>query len=689
MSKQPASLNTPKASKYSESFANHGETRVDPYFWMKNRDHAETLPYLAAENAYADKVMAPLKKAEGKLFLEMKKRIKEDDSSVPASWQDYWYYTREKKGCQYSIRCRKLKKKGKEEILIDGNKLAKGKKYFSLGSMSISPNQKLMAYSVDNDGSEKYVIYFKNLETGKTSFETIPNTAGGIVWANDNQTIFYTELNEKQIPYRVKRHKLGLDPKQDTIVFQEKDERHFVSVGKTASDQFIIIATHGKITSEEAFIPADEPTTPAKLIQARQEGIEYSTEHVCLKNQDYFLITTNYKALNFRAVIAPISKPGMQHWKDFVKPDPKALLTSTAVFKNFVVLFESKNAVPRVRVVQLSNMKQHQIKFPEPVFVAGASGDNFEFDTEIVRLGYMSPITPRTVIDYNMASRKKQIRKQDKVPGYKIKDYKCERVMVKSHDGVKVPMTLIYKKGLKPNGKNPFYLYGYGSYGYSLPAGFSTTRLSLLNRGFGYALAHIRGGQEMGRQWYEEGKFLKKKNTFLDFIACAEYLKKKKWSHPEKLVIAGGSAGGMLVGACANMRPELFKVVVAHVPFVDVINTMLDKTLPLTQTEYEEWGNPEDREYYTYMKSYSPYDNVIPQDYPHFFITAGLNDPRVTYWEPAKWVAKLRELKTNSNLVLFRTKMEAGHAGSSGRYNYLKEIAEEFAFLFKVLEVKI
>ncbi|MEK2687758.1 S9 family peptidase [Bdellovibrio sp. GT3] len=673
------SIPAPKASKHPQKFKNHNDIRIDDYFWLKDREHPETMPYLHAENKHFDSHMKPLTTLKNKLFKEMKSRIKENDSTVPAPEGNYLYYSKYKKGLQYAIHARKPRKGGREEVYFDGNVIAKGKKYFMLNSLEIAPNENLLAYAVDFDGSERYTIHFKDLKSGKTLSDAITNTHGECVWANDNKTLFYVELDANLRPFRVRRHILGEDAKKDVIVYEEKNSEFFVHVYSTNTNDFIYIHTGGKVTNEVWFLRSSDAHGKFQCVEPRKEKMRYEV----MDRDGEFWIHTDYKAENYQIMKTSADKPGRKNWKTVIAVSDKIYKSAAALFSDFLVLEERQNGLPQIRIYNIEKKKDHLISFDDAAYEVSVGGGNREFKTDVVRLSYSSPITPDSVIEYNMITRRSKTLKTREVKGHKKSNYVCKRVFVKSHDGAKVPLTLVYKKGFKQNGKAPGYLYGYGSYGAIIPDAFPARRdvFRLIDRGFVYALAHPRGGSEMGRSWYENGKFLKKKNTFLDFNACGDYLIKNKWVAKDKLAACGGSAGGMLMGACMNMRPELYTAIAAHVPFVDVINTMLDKDLPLTQIEYKEWGNPADKKYYNYMKSYSPYDNVSKQSYPHLFVTCGLNDPRVTYWEPAKWVAKLRELKTNDNALVFKTNMGAGHFGVSGRFDHLWEQAEEYAFI--------
>lgn len=678
-------IQAPIASKYPRKMTHHKDTIIDNYFWMRDKDHPETMPYLHAENKYFEAHMKPLQALKNKLYKEMKSKIKEVDASVPASDGAYMYFSRFKKGFQYPQHVRTAKDTRKEEVILDGNVLAKGKKYFALSNLDIAPNDFNMVYGVDFDGSEKYTLHFKNLKTGKTLPTRIPNSNGSVAWAKDSETLFYVVLDKSLRPYRVYRHTLGTDPKKDVLVYEEKDPQQFISVDTSSSKEFIYIHSGGKITDEVWFLRSDDPKGTFQCVQPRIEGLEYQVQD----RYNEFWILTNHKAANFKLVKTSVNTPGLKHWKTVIPGSKDILLSSHLLLDSHLVINEKQNGLPQIRVYDIKKQKDHVVKFKDEAYAVGISGANFEFRTDVVRLDYSSPITPNSVLEYDLNARTFKTLKVKAVKGHKPANYVCKRVWAISHDKTKVPLTIVYKKGTKLNGTAAGYLYGYGSYGMSIPDSFPGSRdvFTLIDRGMIYALAHPRGGSEMGRHWYEDGKFLKKKNTFADFIACGDYLVQKRYVAQGRLAACGGSAGGMLMGACMNMRPDLFAVIAAHVPFVDVLNTMFDKDLPLTQTEYKEWGNPEEKKYYHYIKSYSPYDNVEAKAYPHMFVTCGLNDPRVTYWEPAKWVAKLRELKTDNNTLIFKTNMGAGHFGKSGRFEHLWEQAEEYAFVMKILKV--
>lgn len=672
-------METPRAPKILSQFKNHNDVRNDNYFWLREKENPETMKYLNAENEYFQHYMKPLEKMKNKLFKEMKGRIKENDSSVPFLDGNYFYSTKFKKGMQYALNVRKPKKGGAEKIYLDGNKLAEGKKYFRLISTELASDENLLAYAVDFDGSEKYSIHFKDIKGETDLKDIIPNASGSFKWASDGRTLYYVAIDENLRPYRVYRHKIGDDIKNDQLMYEEKDSQYFIHLYQSPAKGYVYLYTGGKITTEIWYLKSEDVNGNFKCFEKRKEGVEYDVSD---RGQEFW-IKTNYKAKNFQVMKTSMAKTERKNWKTFLKNSDQILREDIWAFADFLVVSERSKGLPQVRICNLATKKEHAITFPDKAYDVQVSEGNAEFAIQNLRLSYSSPITPSSVLEYNMRTKKFKILKVKEVKGHKPSNYLCERVWVTSHDGTKVPMTLVYRKGFKKNGTSAGYLYGYGSYGASMPDAFPARRemFRLIDRGFVYALAHPRGGSEMGRSWYEDGKFLKKKNTFKDFIACGDYLIKNKWVAKNKLAACGGSAGGMLMGACMNMRPDLFSVVAAHVPFVDVINTMLDKDLLLTQIEYKEWGNPEEKKYYNYIKSYSPYDNVEKKSYPNLFVTCGLNDPRVTYWEPAKWVAKLRDYKTDQNTLVFKTNMGAGHFGVSGRFDHLWEQAEEFAFI--------
>jgi oligopeptidase B len=678
-------LPPPMARKIPKADTTLGDIRIDNYFWLRDKNDPDVIDYLEAENDYTDSIMKPTVPLQEKIYNEMLSRIKETDLSVPEKIDDYYYYYRTEKGLQYGIQCRKhVSMDSVEQILLDQNELAKGLGYFAIGGSRISPDHQLLAYAVDTSGAESYTIYVKDLRTGTLLTDQIPNSGGNIVWANDNKTLFYDVIDETQRPYRLYRHVLGDDPTRDALIYDEPDKSYFLDVSKTRSKAFILVALNSELTSEVHCLDANNPTDQLKLIQPRQHGIEYHVTH----HDKRFFILTNDNAKNFKLMEVSTETPSRQNWKEVIPHRGDVKLESVDAFRDHLVIDERKDGLPQLQIRSLKDNANYYVDFPEPVY-SFTIGANSEFNTDKLRFSYQSLVTPRSIYDYDMMTKQRELKKATEVlGGYDKTQYQSERVYAVAGDGVRVPISLVYKKSLlRKDGSNPLYLYGYGSYGACEDPWFSSGRLSLLDRGFVWAIAHVRGGGEMGRDWYEDGKLLKKKNTFTDFIACAEQLIKDRYTSKEKVVASGASAGGLLAGAILNMRPDLFKIVVADVPFVDVINTMLDASIPLTVTEYEEWGNPNQKEYYDYMKSYAPYENVAAKDYPNILITTSLNDPRVGYWEPAKWCAKLRAMKTDNNQLIFKINMDAGHGGSSGRYQQLKEVAFEDAFLLNVLGI--
>ena len=676
-------LSIPVAAKHPHKLLIHGDERIDNYYWLRQQDSPAVIDYLEAENSYTEDQMQHTQELQQSLYDEMLSRINETDLSVPYRLQDYYYYSRTEEGKAYPILCRKYQSlDAAEEILLDQNELAAGKEFFSLGVTSVSPNQQIMAYSVDITGAEQYTLYFLDLTTRELYSETIANTYYSFTWGNDNQTAFYTKLDDANRPYQLWRHTLGGNPSDDVLVYQEDDESYFLGVGKTRSRAYILLNLSSMVTSEVHYLDADNPQGEFKLFQPRQTGIEYGIDH----HSDRFYIVTNEEAINFKLMSTAVDSPDKKNWQTLIPHRSDVMLEGVDVFADHLVIYELQAGLRTAKIQTLATGEITNLSFPEPTY-SFSGGNNPEFNTSKFRFNYSSLVTPSSVFDYDLVTEERELKKEIEVlGGYDRTLYASERLMAIAPDGTEVPISLVYKKGIKQDGSNPLWLTGYGSYGYSYPATFSSIRLSLLDRGYIVAIAHIRGGQEMGRKWYEDGKFLQKKNTFTDFIACAEHLIAEKWTSCDHLAISGGSAGGLLMGAVVNMRPDLFKVVVANVPFVDVVTTILDESLPLTIQEWEEWGNPNDPEYYDYIKSYSPYDNVVVKDYPAMLITAGLNDPRVKYWEPAKWAAKLREFKTDDNLLLLKTNMSAGHGGASGRYELLKEIAFEYAFVIDQLK---
>ena len=660
-----------------------GDVRIDNYFWIRDdaRKNPDVIAYLDAENAYTESVMKPLESLEAKLYEEMKGRIKETDLSVPERVGDYYYYSRTEAGKQYPILARK---KGSltapEEVMLDENVAAGSAKYFRVGTSRVSPNDRLLAFTVDTSGNERYTLMVKDLTTGGLLPDRVPMVNYSLEWASDNRTLFYGMGDAANRSYRILRHTLGGNA-ADAVIAEEPDKLFGLNLEKTKDRKFILINDGSFSSTEYRYLPASDPMGAFRIIQPKTKDLEYSLEH----HGDKFLIVTNDGAVNFKLVEAPDNAPARENWKTIVPARDSALLDGIDVFHDYLVLYERQNALRTMRVMNFATRNTYAVNFSEPVYTfRGAT--NPEYASKLLRFTYTSLTTPATVYDFNMDTRdRKLLKATDVLGGYDPKLYGTERTWARASDGTLVPISLVYRKPLVKDGARPMLLYAYGSYGISTDPSFSSNNLSLLDRGFVYAIAHIRGGQEMGRSWYDQGKLLNKKNTFTDFIAAAEHLIQQGYTSKEKLAIRGGSAGGLLMGAVVNMRPDLFKAVVADVPFVDVINTMMDASIPLTTGEWIQWGDPHKAEYYGYMKSYSPYDNVARKAYPNMLVTAGLNDPRVGYWEPAKWVAKLRANKTDNNLLLLRTNMGAGHGGASGRYDALKEQAIRYAFILNAL----
>ncbi|MGA9649789.1 S9 family peptidase [Pedobacter sp.] len=661
----------------------HGDTVADNYYWMidyfkKGPDSTKVVDYLKAENSYLDTMMKSTDAFQADLFKEMKGRIKEKDESVPVLKNGYFYYTKTEDGKQYFKYCRK---KGsltaREEVLLDVDEMAKGHAYYSASGFSISPDNKLLAFGVDKVSRRQYTINIKNLETGEIYKDAITNTQGAVAWANDNKTFFYTSKNPVTLlSEKIKKHQLGADAKTDVVVYDEKDNTNYIGVGKSKNDKYIFISSTGTLTNEFRMIDADHPESAFKVFSPRSKDVLYDVLPVDGK----FYITTNWNAKNFRLMECPLNNTSKENWKEVIPNRNEVLLESGEEFKDFLVLSERKNGLREIHVLK-NDGSDYYLKFDEPVYAAGI-GANPEYNSKTLRYSYTSLVTPSSTYDYDLEKKDKKLMKQQEVlGGYDAKDYVSERVFATAKDGTKIPIALVYKKGLDKNGKAPLLLYAYGSYGSSTDATFSSPRLSLLNRGFVFAIANIRGGEEMGRQWYEDGKLMKKKNTFTDFISAGEYLVDQKFTSKNHLYAHGGSAGGLLMGAVANMAPDLWNGIIADVPFVDVVNTMLDESIPLTTNEFDEWGNPKKKDAYDYMKSYSPYENVEKKAYPNMLVTTGLHDSQVQYFEPAKWVAKLRATKIDKNVLLLKTNMEFGHGGASGRFDYLKDVSLRWAFL--------
>lgn len=660
-----------------------GEELVDNYFWLRGKEKPEVIEYLEAENAYTEAMMAHTVALQDTLYNEMVSRIKETDLDVPERIDDYWYYTRSEEGKQYKIYCRK---KGsldaEEEILLDHNALAEGYAFHDLGIFDVSPNHNLLAYGIDTSGAEEYTIYFKDLSTGRLLTDVIPATSRNFAWGNDNKTCFYTILDDAHRPYQLYRHSLGTTKSDDKLVYQEDDDAFWMGIGRTKSEKYLLLSLGSITSSEWRYLDADKPTGEFKVIHPREKDHEYSVTH---HDNRFFIVTNTDGAVNFKVMTAPVRNPSRSNWKDFIPYDADVKIDDIEAFKDHLVIYQRATGLQQIRVFNFRSDDSYVIEMPEPVYSFSTSG-NPEFNTNVLRFTYYSLVTPRTVYDFNMDDKTRELMKQYEVlGGYDPNNYQSERIFATAEDGTAIPISMVYKKGMTKDGSNPTLLYGYGSYGISSDPWFSSSRISLLDRGMIFAIAHVRGGGEMGRPWYENGKLLHKMNTFTDFIACAEHLINEKYTSPARLAVNGGSAGGLLIGAVVNMRPDLFHVAVANVPFVDVINTMLDESIPLTVVEFDEWGNPKEEEFFHYMMGYSPYDNVRPQEYPHLLITAGLNDPRVQYWEPAKWTAKLRATRTGTSTLLLKTEMGSGHAGASGRYDYLKEVAFDWAFILDKL----
>ena len=669
----------PKAKKINKKLTIHNHTRIDPYYWLKQRNNPEVIKYLEQENAYTQAVMKHTEDLQEKLYDEIVGRIKKDDASVPYKKNGYYYYRRYEKGLEYPLYCRKKESlQAPEEIMLNVNELAKGHEYFHVTGLSVSKDNTLLAYGVDTLGRRRYSIHFKNLRSGEIYEDEIPLTTGSSTWANDNKTVFYTVKNPQTLrSERIKKHILGDDPAGDREVYYEKDDTYSVFVTKTKSEKYLLIGSYQTLATEFRYLGADNPDGHFKIIQPRERNHEYWVDHY----KDSFYIRTNWKAKNYRLMKTSVKHTAKKYWQEVVAHRAQVLLEGMEIFKNYLVLQERKQGLIELRVMPWSREETYYLKFDEPAYVAYLSA-NPEFETDELRYVYSSLTTPSSTFDFNMKSRKKKLLKQDEVVGgYDAGLYKTERLFATADDGTKIPVSIVYKKVLKKSAGNPLLLYAYGSYGYSTEPYFSSVRLSLLERGFVYAIAHVRGGQEMGRDWYENGKLLKKKNTFTDFIACARFLIKNKYTTADELFALGGSAGGLLMGAISNMAPQLFKGIIAAVPFVDVVTTMLDESIPLTTSEYDEWGDPNKKEYYDYILSYSPYDNVEAKNYPAMLVTTGLHDSQVQYWEPAKWVAKLRDMKKDKNVLLLKTDMGAGHSGASGRFKRYKETALEYAFI--------
>ncbi|KAB1063932.1 S9 family peptidase [Salibacter halophilus] len=670
-------MDAPKAKHIDFSLAAHGETRIDPFYWMRDRESDEVLQHLRNENAFTEEKMKDTEELQEKLFAEMKGRIKEDDESVPYTLRGYEYRTKFEKGNEYPVFLRRKVEEKEEKVILDQNQLAEGKEFHSLGGMSLSVNNKLLAFGEDTLSRRIYKVRFKNLENGEFLDDVLDNTTGSVAWANDNKTVFYAMQDETLRPSKIYRHVLGSDQKDDELIYEEKDATFLCYAFKSKSEKYIMIGSASSVSNEYRYLPADEPNGEFQLFDKRERDHEYSIAHY----NDHFYILTNKDARNFKVMKTPEYKTTQENWESVIEHRDDVMIENMELFQNFMVTEERENGLVNLCIRPWEG-DMHEIKFSDPAYVAYI-GINPDFNTDNLRYGYTSLTTPPSVYLYNMKTREQELLKQHEVVGgYNQDEYKSERLYATARDGKQVPISLVYKKDMHRDGQSqPLLLYGYGSYGISTDPSFSSIRLSLLDRGFIFAIAHIRGGEDLGRDWYLDGKWLNKMNTFTDFIDCAEHLIEKNYTGQSQLYALGGSAGGMLMGAIINMRPDLWNGVVAAVPFVDVVTTMLDESIPLTTGEYDEWGNPNDETYYRYMLRYSPYDNVEPKDYPNLLVTTGFHDSQVQYWEPAKWVAKLREKKTDQNLLLMKVNLDAGHGGSSGRFKRLRETALDYAFL--------
>ncbi|HMF82615.1 MAG TPA: S9 family peptidase [Acidimicrobiia bacterium] len=693
-------MTPPVAPRRPTTLRAHGDERVDDWFWLRNRDDPEVRSYLEAENTYTRKVMAPTEALQRQIFDEIKGRVQETDASAPVRKGPYEYFSRTVEGRQYGIQCRRpagtpglpdpFETPGSspgEEVLLDQNVLAEGHDYFALGGFAVSPDHSRLAYSVDTSGGERYELRFRDLTTGDDLPDVIPDVYYGLAWANDDRTCFYVRPDAAMRPWQVWRHRLGTTATYDDLVYQEDDDRFYAGVGRTRTGRYVVIAVGSKITSESWFVDADEPREPPRVVEPRREGVEYDVEHHSSpeRGDRFFVVTNDDGAENFKLMVTPVDQPARDHWREVVPHRDEVRLEGVDAFADHIVLSERAGGLERIVVRRFIDDESHVVAMPDPVYSAGV-GANPEFDTGTLRFEYTSLVAPISSYDYDLEARERTLVKRQPVPGYDPDAYESHRMWATAPDGVRVPVSVVHRRRLAHDGTAPGLLYGYGSYEISIDPSFSAARVSLLERGVVFAIAHIRGGGELGRRWYEDGKLEHKPNTFTDFVACAEHLIAEGYVAPERLAARGGSAGGLLMGAVVNLRPDLFRAVVAEVPFVDSLTTILDETLPLTVTEWEEWGNPvADPEIYKVMKSYAPYDNVEAKDYPAMLVTGGLNDPRVSYWEPAKWVAKLRTTKTDDNPLLLKTEMGAGHAGPSGRYDAWRDEALVLAFLLTQL----
>ena len=675
-------MKPPKANRIKKELKSHNHVRIDNYSWLSDKTDPGVIEYLNAENKYTASAMKHTENLRGVLYDEMVGRIKQDDSSVPYLENGYYHYHRFEMGKEYPLYCRKKESlEAGEEIILNVNEIADGFEFFNVIGLNVSPDNKILAYCVDTNGRRQYEIYFKDLAGNILLPDKIPGTSGNLVWANDSRTIFYSQKDRTLRPYKIFKHTLGAA--NDEEVYHEDDETFGTYVFKTKSSRFIIIGSYNTLSNEYRFLDAGQPSGEFIIFHEREKDLEYYIDHF----EDHFYITTNFKAKNFRLMKTPVERTAKDNWEEVIPHRENILLEGIEIFKDYLVIQEREDGLKKLKIVNWNDFTGEYIKFNEDTYTIYVS-KNPEFNSRKLRFVYNSLTTPVSTYDYDMAGRKEKLLKREEVlGGFNPNEYHSERVYAAAPDGTRIPISIVYKKGIEKTKPNPLLLNGYGAYGISNDPGFNSARLSLLDRGVVFAIAHIRGGQEMGRQWYEDGKLLRKINTFTDFIACAQFLIENNYTAKEKLFAIGGSAGGLLMGAVSNMRPDLFKGIIAAVPFVDVLTTMLDENIPLTTGEYDEWGNPNEKIYYDYILSYSPYDNVSKQDYPAMFVSTALNDSQVQYWEPAKWAAKLREMKTDNNLLILNTNMSAGHGGASGRFEQFKLIALEYSFILDQLGI--
>jgi oligopeptidase B len=684
MSCVPTGPVAPVVEKKPYELESHGDVRIDDYYWLRERSNPEVLTYLEAENAYTAAVMAPTEELQAELFEELKNRIQPDDSTVPALFNGYYYSKRYEKDLEYPIHCRrKGSLEAPEEIFLDVNRVAEGHDFCSVRGVAVSPDTRLLAWAVDSVGRRKYTIRVTDLETGEALTDVIPEVTGNLVWANDSRTVLYAKQDPETLrSYQIYRHRLGTQPSEDVLVYEETDPIFSVNIWKTRSEKYIMIQSEQTLASEFRFLDADDPTGELRMVAPRERDVEYSVSHV----GDRFIIKTNLDAENFRLMETPVANPGRKNWRELIPGRDDVFIQGVEVFSDFMVVTERRDGLRHLRIIPFDGGDEYEVQFDEPAYVTWVD-ENYEFETSVLRYGYASLNTPETIYDLDLVTRERTLMKQEQISGgFDAANYSVERLMAPARDGVEVPISLVYRTGIERDGSNPTLLYAYGSYGSSMEAWFRPQVLSLLDRGFVYAIAHVRGGQELGRWWYEDGKLLKKKNTFTDFIDCGRFLVEEGYTSPDRLFAMGGSAGGLVMGAVSNMAPELFAGIIARVPWVDVVTTMLDEDIPLTTAEFDEWGDPNQREYYDYMLSYSPYDHVEAKGYPAMLVTTALEDSQVQYFEPAKWVAKLRAMKTDDNPLLLKIEMAAaGHGGVSGRFKKYHKTALEYAFMLEVL----